>query len=54
VPVGLPDEYAEFAVSHVVSIEQITGRTVAHLQDELVYPGVEHSEGGRYCSPVPG
>jgi hypothetical protein len=33
-------------VSHVVSIEKIAGRTVARLQDELVYPWVEHSMGG--------
>jgi hypothetical protein len=34
----------------VVSIEQFFGRTVALLQDELVYPGVEHSEGRCYLS----
>jgi hypothetical protein len=34
--------------------EQIVGRTVALFQDELVYPGVEHSEDGCYYSPNPG
>jgi hypothetical protein len=38
----------------MVSAEQVVGRTVALLQDELVYPGMEHSEGGCYCSLVPG
>jgi hypothetical protein len=38
----------------VVSNEQVVDRTVALLQDELVYPRVEHSEDGCYCSPIPG
>jgi hypothetical protein len=38
----------------VVYAEQVVGRTVALLLDELVYPGVEHSEDGCYCSPIPG
>ena len=41
-------------VSPVVSAEQVIGRTVALPQDELVYPGVEHSDGGCYYSPDPG
>jgi hypothetical protein len=54
VPVGQPDEYEEPAVSPVVSAEQVAVETVALLQDELLYPGVEHSEGGCYYSPDPG
>jgi hypothetical protein len=38
----------------VVYTKQVVGRTDALLQDELVYPGVEHREGGSYCSPDPG
>jgi hypothetical protein len=38
----------------MVSTEQVVGRTVALLQDELVYPGVEHSEGVCNWSPVLG
>jgi hypothetical protein len=52
-PVGQPNEGAESAESPVVYAEQVVGRTVALLQDELVYPGVEHSEARCYYSPVP-
>jgi hypothetical protein len=37
-----------------VSAEQVAVETVALLQNELVYPKVEHNEGGCYCSPNPG
>ena len=40
--------YVEFVESPVVYTEQ----DVALLQDELVYPGVEHSEDGCCCSPA--
>jgi hypothetical protein len=46
---GQPEEYAESVESPVV----YTKLVVALLQDELVYPGVEHSEDGCYCSPAP-
>jgi hypothetical protein len=38
----------------VVYTEQVVGMIVALLQDELVYPGVAHSEDGCYCSPALG
>jgi hypothetical protein len=38
----------------VVSAEQVVGRTVSLRQEELVYPRVENSEGGCYCSHDPG
>jgi hypothetical protein len=37
----------------MVYTEQVVGRTAALLLGELVYPGVEHSEDGSYCSPAP-
>jgi hypothetical protein len=40
-------------VSPVVYAEQVAGEAVALLQDKLVYPRVEHSEGRFYCSPDP-
>ena len=44
----------ESTESPMVYVEQVIGKIVAPLHDELVYPGVEHSEGGYYCSPDPG
>jgi hypothetical protein len=38
----------------VVYTEQVVGRTVALLQDELVYPVVEHSKDGCNFSLDPG
>jgi hypothetical protein len=37
-----------------VSAEQDAGKTVALLQNELVYPRVEQSEDECCCSPGPG
>jgi hypothetical protein len=46
---GQPDECG-------VSVESLVERTelgAVLLQDELVYPGAEHSEGEYCCYPVP-
>jgi hypothetical protein len=45
-----PDEYVESVESPAVHTE--LGADL--LQYEPVYPGVEHSEDERYCSPAPG
>jgi hypothetical protein len=37
-----------------VSTEQGAGKTAVLLQDEMVYPGAEHSEDDCCCSPSPG
>jgi hypothetical protein len=47
---GQPDEFLESVESSVVHTEL----GVVLLQDEPVYPMVEHSEDGCYYSPVPG
>jgi hypothetical protein len=41
-------------VESVGSLVVYTELVVALLQDELVYPGVEYSEDGCYCSPALG
>jgi hypothetical protein len=48
-----PNEYADSTESPMVYTEQVVGRSVVLLQNELAYPRVEHSEDGCYCSPAP-